>query len=245
MKPEIVQTLIELNRQFYQTFAAHFSATRERLQPGVRALLARIPLEATVLDVGCGNGEFGKALQARGQRGDYWGLDFSPGLLAHAANPDSEGEGAGACRLSFLPADFSTPDWDSALPPAPFDVAVCFAVLHHIPGETLRLNLLRGIRRHLAAGGWLYLSNWQFLHSPRLQARLQPWQRIGLTPAEVDANDHLLDWRRGGEGLRYAHHFTPEELHPLAAQSGFEVRETFYSDGENSKLGLYQLWQCA
>lgn len=245
MKPEIAQTLIELNRQFYQTFAADFSATRGRLQPGVRAILEQIPQTARILDIGCGNGEFGKALQARGQRGDYWGLDFSPGLLAHAANPAPERESVGACRLSFIPADFSSPNWDSALPPAPFDIAVCFAVLHHIPGEALRVQLLRSLATHLTPNGWLYLSNWQFLNSPRLRARLQNWQRIGITPADVDENDYLLNWRRGGEGLRYAHHFSPQELQNLAAQTGFYVRTTFYSDGENNQLGLYQHWQRA
>ena len=69
------------------------------------------------------------------------------------------------------------------------------------------------------------------------------WERIGLTAAGVDAGDYLLDWRRGGEGLRYVHQFSEEELSTLATESGFEVAVTFYSDGEGGRLGLYQVWK--
>jgi redox-sensitive bicupin YhaK (pirin superfamily) len=59
----------------------------------------------------------------------------------------------------------------------------------------------------------------------------------------VDENDYLLDWRRGGEGLRYVHHFDEAELNAMATASGFQVREMFRSDGENGQLGLYQIWE--
>jgi hypothetical protein len=86
-------------------------------------------------------------------------------------------------------------------------------------------------------------SEWQFLNSPRLRDRLQPWQAIGLDEVDVEPGDYLLDWREGGTGLRYVHHFSLEELALLAEQTGFEIIETFHSDGENERLGLYQIWK--
>jgi len=32
------------------------------------------------------------------------------------------------------------------------------------------------------------------------------------------------------------------ELASLAKAAGFQVRETFFSDGEQGRLGLYQYW---
>ncbi len=43
--------------------------------------------------------------------------------------------------------------------------------------------------------------------------------------------------------LRYVHHFDESELAELAKASGFEIIETFYSDGENKRLSLYQIWK--
>jgi hypothetical protein len=103
--------------------------------------------------------------------------------------------------------------------------------------------LIDFVRNHLASNGKFILSNWQFLNSAKLWARIQPWERIGLTSADVDAGDYLLDWRRGGEGLRYVHQFKEEELAGLAHESGFEIVASFYSDGEGGKLGLYQVWE--
>ena len=79
--------------------------------------------------------------------------------------------------------------------------------------------------------------------SPRLQARVVPWEAIGLSQEEVEPGDYLLDWRRGGIGLRYVHHFNEEELQNLATKAGYQIVETFYSDGEGGRLGLYQVWE--
>jgi hypothetical protein len=89
----------------------------------------------------------------------------------------------------------------------------------------------------------LFLSNWQFLNSVRLRSRIQPWEAVGLTRDQVDEGDYLMDWRRGGYGLRYVHHFSETELSELAHATGFKITETFYSDGEGERLSIYQTWE--
>jgi len=81
------------------------------------------------------------------------------------------------------------------------------------------------------------------LNSDKLKARIQPWERIDLSAADVDPGDALLDWRSGGNGLRYVHHFSEQELSDLAAECGFRVVESFLSDGAGGRLGLYQTWE--
>jgi hypothetical protein len=95
----------------------------------------------------------------------------------------------------------------------------------------------------LPPDGHFILSNWQFLNSPRLRRRVQEWSAAGLTELDVDQNDYLLDWRSGGTGLRYVHHFSENELAVLAESTGFENIETFYSDGKEGNLAVYQVWK--
>ncbi len=229
--------LIELNRQFYQTFGGEFSSTRGQLQPGVRRILENLEGSERILDLGCGNGNLARELAKQGHHGTYLGLDFSLPLLQAA---DSRLEGFSS---TFQQGDITSGDWDSALSHPSFDLIVAFAVLHHIPGEEIRLRLLQKSHRLLMPEGRFALSNWQFLTSEKLKARIQPWEKAGLSSEQVDENDYLLDWRAGGTGLRYVHHFSEAELKTLAAAAGFRVVETLYSDGKNRKLGLYQLWE--
>lgn len=240
VQPTITTRLIDINRQFYQTFALQFTATRQRLQPGVRCLMERLPLSADLLDLGCGSGELARSLARRGQLGSYLGLDFSTAILdeARKAQPQSQ-----AFSSRFLQADLTAEGWDAPLQGYQPDFILAFAVLHHLPGQALRQKVLSKVRGLLKQDSLFIFSVWQFLNSPRLKARLQPWEAAGLTSAQVEPGDYLLDWRQGGRGLRYAHHFSTEELTALAAQSGFEVVETFLSDGEGGKLGLYQTWR--
>lgn len=250
---DTITRLIQINKQFYQTFAPEFSATRHRLQPGVQRLLSSLPPQADLLDLGCGNGEMWRILVQRGHQGRYVGLDFSQEFLAEARQ--AAVRLVAGNRSSFFPADLTQPGWEQpvleqmhawGIEPFPgFDRVLSFAVLHHIPGSDLRLQLLKEVRNLVSPQGLFIHSVWQFLSSPRLRTRIQDWSAVGLQAEQVEPGDYLMDWRAGGQGYRYVHHFTPEELGTLAAQAGFEVLETFLSDGEGGNLGLYQVWSRA
>lgn len=233
--------LIELNRDFYTRFGDSFSATRHRIQPGVRRVLDMLQGDESILDLGCGNGELARELAQRSHRGSYLGVDFSLPLLREA---ESQPEGFSA---KFMEADLTKLSANSSqlLVKGKWSLITAFAVLHHIPSAELRLNILKTVRQLLKPDGLFIHSNWQFLNSEMLKARIQPWESAAISPSEVEAGDYLLDWRSGGEGLRYVHHFTESELNALAHDAGFHAVETFSSDGETRNLGLYQVWKPA
>lgn len=231
--------LIGINQDFYTRFGGSFSATRQRLQPGVRRVLDLLQGDESILDLGCGNGELARELARRGHRGLYLGVDFSVPLLREA------GVQGGELAARFVEADLTKLSESSDLLSASSKwlLITAFAVLHHIPSHEIRLDLLRTVHGLLREDGMFILSNWQFLNSERLKGRIQDWSNVGISQAEVDPDDYLLDWRSGGEGLRYVHHFSEAELSALAQQSGFLIHDNFYSDGEGGNLGLYQIWK--
>jgi tRNA (uracil-5-)-methyltransferase TRM9 len=240
MKSQTVARLLYLNKQFYQTFGREFSSTRLHLQPGVQRVLDDLAGDESILDLGCGNGEMARELMRRGHRGPYTGVDFSPPLLEVARL------GWEDAPATFIRADLASAVWDKKITASltqPFDLVTAFATLHHIPGQEMRLNILNKVHALLRTGGQFIHSEWQFLHSEKLKARIQPWEDAGLSPEEVEDGDYLLDWRSGGRGLRYVHHFDEAELEDLAAASRFRVRQTFHSDGSNGLLALYQVWE--
>jgi len=237
MTPEARQTLLALNRAFYERFGPAYAEKRPALHPGMARVLTRIPLQGHVLDVGCGHGRVLEALIQKGFQGRYTGVDASATLLHQAWERSRKA----AFTVVLLQRDITQPHWADDLPPA--DVVLSFSVLHHIPGRALQRRVLQTLREGLRPSGWLGLSVWNLVRSPRLKARIQPWARIGLTARAVDAGDMLLDWRHGGEGLRYIHQFTLPELEALARDAGFCLQEAFLEDGENRRLGLYTLWR--
>jgi SAM-dependent methyltransferase len=240
MNVETAARLLTLNRQFYQTFGREFSSTRQRLQPGVQRILDTLTGTESLLDLGCGNGELARERMRRGQSGPYTGLDFSQPLLEVARH------GWEDAPATFIRADLTATDWDKRMVTPihqSFDLVTAFAVLHHIPAANLRLNIMLKVHAHLRPGGQFIHSEWQFLNSDKLKSRVQPWKEIGLSDEEVDPGDYLLDWRSGGRGLRYVHHFEEAELEALAEASRFRVCKAFLSDGENGQLGLYQVWE--
>lgn len=237
MNASITKQLVELNRKFYDQFGESFSATRQRLQPGVQKILEEISPDESVLDLGCGNGYFLRTLHERGHKAALLGVDFSLPLLREAESMPG---------VDFWELDLThmSPDgYQWKVESGKWGVVTMFAVLHHIPSVEMRLNILRIVRLLLKPGGRFYISNWQFLNSEKLKARVQPWSRVGLSESDVDEGDYLLDWRSGGEGLRYAHQFSEKELLGLAEQTQMKVEASFLSDGENSRLGLYQVWR--
>ncbi len=238
MKRSIAQRLLDLNRRFYREWGGDFAASREGLHKGMEKSLEILSPRGGVLDVGCGHGRIARAWKS-GLLPEtithYAGVEQSRTLLdlAPPEGPD----------LRFFQADLSRPGWSHPIRSLgfPLSTALCFSVLHHIPGRDKRLALLAEIRSLLSGGGGLALSVWQFLHVPAMAAKVKSWKEAGLREEDVEPGDVLYPWGKEGKALRYVHHFGEGELVSLVEETGFRVERVFRSDGRTGDLGLYVL----
>ena len=257
MNSATAEHLLTINREFYNHFGDQFSATRQRLQPGVKKIFDSIRDDVSVLDLGCGNGHFLREISRRGHKQPLLGVDFSLPLLRDAeSTPGVIFREINLAQLSAFSDQLLLVDGSLTAPVAVlgggdgalskisggWDVITMFATLHHIPSTEMRLDILKTVRKLLKEDGKFILSNWQFLNSEKLKSRIQSWDKVGINENDLDEGDYLLDWRSGGEGLRYVHHFSVEELLGLAGQARMRVIDSFSSDGDGGKLGLYQVW---
>ncbi|MEL7645367.1 MAG: methyltransferase domain-containing protein [Anaerolineaceae bacterium] len=240
MRLQTRQKLQEINCLFYEHSAATFSATRKKLQPGVNRLLKTIPLQAKLLDLGCGNGNLAGALARTAYSGTYLGVDASEALISYARAALS---GAQA-DFSFLVVDLTDEHWFSQFPSQAFQVITCFAALHHIPDASQRAAFFQAAAGLLAPEGRLLLSVWQLFNDPRMRSHVLPWSNVAIDAEDLEPGEYLIDWRAGGQiDQRYVHVFSPEELRALGCSAGLELEDEFYSDGKSRNLALYQVWR--
>ncbi len=230
MDRELVRDLVALNSAFYRDFAQSFSDSRAKYEAGYRCILDFMPAgPLIVLDVGCGNGRFGRFLQEEGVLEQYTGVDYSPLFLSMV----------GESGQRAVQRDLSLPACLDDL--GRFDLIACLATLQHIPGRLNRQRLLEEMASHLAPGGRMVVSNWQFLTNPRQQRKILPWESIGIDPSRVEPNDYLLSWGRGGSGQRYVAYLDNTAMNEAAALAGLRIVNQFRADGREGDLNLYTI----
>lgn len=246
MTPATVEHLLKLNRTFYQTVATNFDATRgglpvgwQQLKPWIQPCMHR-PLR--VLDVGCGNGRFAWLLNEWAIEATYTGIDADEQLLALAT---THAKALRHVHTTFRQADFTESTWyeSAGLTAGGFDLVVCFAALHHVPGKVLRQQLFCDLARLATTAGTIILSHWQFLSSVRFVRKQIAWQTIGLTEDDVEAGDALLPWQQGTYAVRYVHQTELAEAEQLAAAAKLTLVEHFYADGKEGNLNLYTIFE--
>lgn len=227
-----------INRAFYLTTAANFDESRGRPWPGWDRVLEHVvaPVDGPlrVLDVGCGNGRFGRFLAKRLRDPViYHGIDSSQALLTRAKADLATYERI--TPLLELRDVIETP-----LPVGAHDVVAAFGVLHHVPGDDFRRAWLRQLAERVAPGGVLAFSAWCFYEFERFRARIVPFP----DDLRAEPHDYLLDWRRGhapNAALRYCHYINEAEHSALVTATGLTEIARYRADGHTGNVNRYSL----
>jgi SAM-dependent methyltransferase len=231
MDAQVQEKLLALNRSFYDALADSFTETRATMHPGFSLLLDYLPADLdSLLDVGCGNGRFGHFLAQHRPLRRVTGVDFSVELLQKAADLHP-GE--------YLQRDLSKPGALTDL--GQFAAVSMMAALHHIPGRDNRVRLLQDMAACLAPAGKMILSTWNFMDSERQRRKMRDWSEVGLSPADLEPDDYLLTWNRGGFAYRYVCMLDEAAMADLAQAAGLRVTGQFRSDGKEGTLSLYTI----
>jgi SAM-dependent methyltransferase len=245
-----------VNREFYARVAPEWSETRRTPWPGFARVLACLRAQTAagsgaaqssgmplrVLDVGAGDGRFAEYLRgAWSEDVDYCGLDASGDLLAHAQRRNL------GPHWRFVQSDFVQAPPCAALPPGPFDLIAVLGVLHHVPGQLARCELVRALAARMAPHGLLAVTFWRLTDDPRFASRVIPWAVHNATahtpiPQEqLELGDTLLRWGAGSAPPRYCHFPSGVETEALLAATELRVVERFRADGRGDRLNEYVL----
>lgn len=126
---------------FYDIHATDFSRSRFCIWPHVKQFLDLLPVNATVLDIGCGNG---KNMMYRRDL-NITGIEHSDALVKICNSRNLRVIQGDARKLPFKDCVF--------------DAVIMIAVIHHIhPDE--QNQVLNEIKRVLRPGGTCLITNW-------------------------------------------------------------------------------------
>ena len=156
-------------------------------------LLARLPADARVLDVGCGPGTITVDLAARVPEGEVTGIDAAGDVLA-LARQEADRRGQGNVRFEVGDVYDLGYDDDS------FDVVHAHQVLQHLSDPVAALTEMRRVGRPgglVAARDGDYGGFFWFPEDPGLTEWQELYRKVARAlGGEPDAGRHLLSWAR-------------------------------------------------
>lgn len=262
MDLDTAHELIELDKRFYRENAHSFAATRHNAWQGWEQFtnLAErlLPADTTngnkpliVTDVACGTSRLLNFLEHRfpNARLSYQGIDNEPALVETNLS-----EQYSHTQINLVYADIINMliDQSESIAIDSANLVCCFGFMHHVPGHTLRTNLMHELVRRAQPGGLIAISFWQFMHNPRLARRAHKAMEAARenTPfpnfdfSKLDPGDFLLGWLES-RSFRYCHNFEEAEIDALVESLGNNIIECgrFSADGASGDLNRYVILQ--
>jgi SAM-dependent methyltransferase len=233
MNKQIQSDLLKLVKDGYDRIADDFSVTRNKeLWPEVLELARMVREGDRVLDAGCGNGRLLRAFE--GKNFEYIGVDNSEGLIERAKmNNESR-----IMNHEFVVGDIVGLN---KIVDGTFNFIFSIAVMPHLPGKDLRIEVLRQMKEKLADDGKIIVTAWNLWAQKKYLKLIWKfaWQKI-VGENKMDFGDIVFDWKNSrGEKVsqRYYHAFTRSGLKKLAANAGLKI-ERLYKDKYNYYLIL-------
>jgi len=258
MDKQTQQNLLDLVKRNYEEIAVDFNTTRKKyLWPELLKLTEVVKDGDKILDVGCGNGRLLEAFSKK--KIEYLGVDNSEKLIKAATknfqfsifNFQTNSNFQFSSKLQNTKYKFQTADILELdkIQEKDFNYIFCIAVLHHLPGEDLRLRALGQMKNKLKpasidsarGGGKIILTVWNLWSRPKFRKLIFKFGLLKLIGKnKLDFGDILFDWKNSkGEKIsqRYYHAFTKNNLKKLTLRAGFKI-EKIYKDKYNYYLIL-------
>lgn len=236
MQKDYANYLIQKNKESYDTISEHFSGTRAFLWRGLSDFEKYSQDGERLLDFGCGNGRLIEIFKDK--KIDYIGLDISKNLIEITKKKYQDNLPGIVRKAEFLQTDgLSIP-----FPDEYFDNIYSIAVLHHIPSIQLRMDLLREFRRVLKPKGKIILTSWNLWQGSSRDLIFKYAIKKITGQSKLDFKDIFVPWKnQKGKVLaeRYYHAFTMAEFRKVVQRAGFNIMESDYFGGKNSKFNLY------
>ena len=237
---------MDLVKRNYEEIAEDFDATRKKyLWPELVKLASTVKDGDRVLDVGCGNGRLVEAFKDK--KISYLGVDSSEKLVEAARNNfldsrlrGNDKEKSGNDKEEAVTRnDKSSYEFKNAdileldkLPEKDFDYVFCIAVLHHLPGEDLRVEALKQMEDKLKPNGKIILTVWNLWRRPKFRKLIFKYGLLKLLGRnKMDFGDILFSWKNNrGERIsrRYYHACRQAELGKNAAKAGLRPEKQYY-----------------
>lgn len=235
MNKQTQKELLDIVKSNYEAVADEFNETRKKyLWPELLNLAETVKDGDKILDAGCGNGRLLKAMQDK--KIDYLGVDNSENLIVKAQEEFSKKEIK--ARAEFRVGNILEL---ANFPELNFDYIFSIAVLHHFPGNDLRVQALKQLKNKISQNGKIIITVWNLWSQPKYRTLIIKFFLLKLIGKnKMDAGDILFDWKNTkGEikSRRYYHAFTKRELKKTIYKAGFKI-EKIYKDKYNYYLIL-------
>ena len=224
MNKQAQKELLEIVKRNYDKIAADFSETRKKyLWPELIKLTKIVKNGDKILDAGCGNGRLLKAFAGKGI--EYLGVDDSKELIniAREQYPEQRFYQGNILELGKISE-------------AEFDFVFCVAVLHHLPGQNLRIVALKQLKNKVKPDGKIIITVWNLWSQKKFQKLILKFLLLKLIRKNImDVGDIIFNWKNSqGEqkGKRYYHAFYKKEIKKIIKKAGLKI-EKLYKDQYN------------
>lgn len=262
MDKQTQKNLLNIVKRNYEEIAEDFSETRKKhLWPELSRLTRDIKNGDKILDAGCGSGRLLEALKDK--KINYLGVDASEKLIKLA------GERYQVVGFKFQVLSFKFQVCDilelSKIPEISFDYVFSVAVLHHLPGEDLRIAALKQLKNKIKPDGRIIITVWNLWSQKKfrkiivrtellklfnkLKLIFRRFRRKSLRKSQVaefralsisgDFGDIMFDWKNSkGEKIsrRYYHAFRKRELKKIIKKAGLQIEKI-----HNDKFNYYAI----
>jgi len=229
MNDKNYQKIKKINSDIYENIAKSFSETRQNIwEKTLNDIFGQIKPNSKVLDLGCGNARLYQKLAPF--KIDYLGIDQSKNLIKIAKNKYP--------KTNFICADI----YDLKIK-SKFDYIFILAVLHHIPKEIDRINILKNLKSALNRNGQIIVSVWnrwqikyqKYFYHKKFYLNNKIIKKYKLNNNffdDLDKKDLLIPWK-DTSFIRYVYAYNLTNLKNDLQKAGFKINSIYYGDKNN------------